>query len=120
MPLGISQDGPLNVKRTLGSFVPHPANIGKVAGAHLGITAPRMHLANGGRGGSPQNTDITSNMFQPLNASGSNVPNADVNFISSPALAVGPGPGKSQAPTPTQQPEKYSRSATGLKKQRQE
>lgn len=100
MPIGISQDAPMTARRTLGSLVPHPANIGKIAGAHLGIAAPRTHLAGGGIANAE---NMESNMFQPINSQ-VGVPNADVNFISSPQLAIGQGPPKGQAAKPDQQP----------------
>jgi len=102
MSIAIPQDAPAMTRRTLGSMVPHPAGIGKIAGAHLGIAAPRMHLAGGGSAATQSN--ILQTMFQPVNASGSSIPNADVNFVTSPALAIGPGPQQGKAPTPQQEP----------------
>ena len=89
--IAIGGEGPLNVKRTLGSLVPHPAEIGKIAGAHLGIAAPRTHLAGGGI------ASIPNNMFQPIDASGIGVPNADVNIVGSSSLQAGSGPGVAKA-----------------------
>src|SRR5665213_70356 len=101
MGVAIPGDGPLNVKRTLGSMVPHPAAIGKIMGARLGIATPRTHLAGGGI---PQQSGILQNMFQPISPGG-NVPSADINFISSPQLSSGAGPGVAKAnSTPQQQP----------------
>jgi hypothetical protein len=100
MPIALSSDGPLNVKRTLGSLVPHPAAIGKIMGAKTGITAPRVHLAGGGIANAE---NLESNMFQPVLPNGS-VPVADINFITDPQLSNGPGPGQSKAnSTPKQQ-----------------
>lgn len=94
-------------RRTLGSLVPHPASIGKVAGAHMGIKP--MHLARGGIGNME---NIEQNMFQPITPD-SNIPNADVNFISSPQLSAGKGPPVAQAAKPQQQPSPMQQIAEG-------
>lgn len=85
--------------KTLGNLTPHPANIGKIVGAKMGITAPRKHFA---RGGMNEALGISQNMFQPINAFELGVPNADVSFINPPQFKGGKG-----APPPPQvQPQK--------------
>lgn len=109
MPIAINQEGPLNVKRTLGSLVPHPANIGKIAGAHLGITAPRMHLA---RGGVQPNNDVLASMFQPVGIT-SQIPDAGIDYISSPQLRTGSGPPAPPSSAPEKQPDSMQQIAEG-------
>lgn len=108
MPITIPQDAPMAARRTLGSLVPHPAAIGKIMGAHMGITAPKMHLAGGGIANAE---NISGNMFQPIG--GDAVPNADVNFITSPGLSVGQGPPKGQAAQAQKQPDGMQQVAEG-------
>jgi hypothetical protein len=92
--IAIPQEGPSLARRTLGSLVPHPAAIGKVAGV------PRMKLAGGGIADAE---NISSNLFQPISPTGI-VPNADVNFITSPQLQGGKGPPAAPSSKPQQQP----------------
>lgn len=115
MPIVIPQSGVVGTRRTLGSFSPNPANIGKIAGAHLGIIAPshmgtqKLHLAGGGIANAE---NISNNMFSPVN-SGVGVPNVDVNFITSPNLARGPGPPTGHAPQPQKEPDGMQQVAEG-------
>ncbi len=112
--IAIPQGGIASLRRTLGSFSPHPANIGKIVGAaRTGIAAgkmPKLHLARGGIAPDPEN--ITQNMFSPVNSS-SGVPNVDVNFITSPQLGVGKGAPAPASSQPEKQPDSMQQVAEG-------
>ncbi len=93
MGVGIPQSGVIGARRTLGSLAPHPASIGRIAGAHLGIKTPRMHFATGGITGNRQKNppiDITDTMFSPIDPL-VGVPDVGTNFIQSPQLQTGHG-----------------------------
>lgn len=96
-------------RRTLGSLVPHPAQIGKIMGAKLGIGSARApHLAGGGIANAE---NMTSSMFQPIG--GSTVPDADVSFITSPNLAIGHGAPNPPSSQSKQQPSTMQDIAAG-------
>lgn len=90
--IALPQEAQSMVRRTLGSLAPHPAGIGKIAGAKL------PHLAGGGIANAE---NISGNMFQPIQQGG--IPNVDVNFITSPQLGIGQGAPKGQTAKPDQQ-----------------
>lgn len=90
--IALPQEATSMVRRTLGSLAPHPASIGKIAGAKL------PHLAGGGIANAE---NISGNMFQPIQQGG--IPNVDANFITSPQLGIGQGAPKGQAAKPDQQ-----------------
>lgn len=119
MPIALPEGAVMSTRRTLGSFAPHPANIGKVAGAHMGIAAPRMagampkmpkmQLASGGIANAE---NIGDNIFTPINP-GIGVPNVDVNFITSPKIQGGSGPPRPPSSTPQKQPDPMQQVAEG-------
>lgn len=105
MSITIPQEGPSLARRTLGSFAPHPATIGKIAG----IAAPRLKLAGGGIADAE---NISQNMFQPINGV-NGIPNADVDFITSPNIQGGKGPPAPPSSKPNQQPSPTQQLAEG-------